>query len=526
MIYATPVYATVAALLVGQLLFPYRWRSKSQHTIIIDTWHEQQLPWHSKNENDKVADHIPPGDVRQHHQPDAARRRRRGAVRTRGSRSGSSRRAGYYPRILASAAFPIGVDPSASRIANKFGNIMAEKAGNTTSIDVEPRVENTASPQITVPPPKISQDCVPDVHAMPTCNSVHERSMDDALVDQALQSIHFGGTRNVWRVFEHLTYHPGAANAKSSSPTSQPSTYALKTLRWKRSFDEQTYRLQQKEAAALDHLTGASGVVTLHGYCATTLQSEYANRDTLAAFLKKSAGRTHRILPLQLLQIAWRLAEGVASLHAERGASRGGGGGGGGGLRIIHRDLDASNIMLTKNNTDGTWDVRLDDFNQAYILKYRDSHGEVCSYHDEFVCGDDGRRVDVRAPEECYDVDKVRPFLSEKVDVYGLGVVLYYILTHRRAYNLDEDAPGSAKDFPLWYRKRVLEGGYPQLPKSIEADQDGAIRSIVEAMKMAMMPDADSRDSAQNIADYLLGQLREYVREQKYSYSKGGKNVK
>ena len=182
--------------------------------------------------------------------------------------------------------------------------------------------------------------------------------------------------------------------------------------------------------------------------------------------------------------------------------------------------------MLTKNNTDGTWDVRLDDFNQAYIMKYRDSNGEVCSYQEAFVCGEDGRRVDVRAPEECHNnMDKNRPFLSEKVDVYGLGTVLYYILTHRRAFNLDQDAPGPAKEYPGWYRKRVTEGRYPQLPKSIEMDQDRAVRSMIEAIKMAMAPDSDARAHAQKIADYLLEQLRAYVREQKYSYAKGKKHA-
>ena len=328
--------------------------------------------------------------------------------------------------------------------------------------------------------------------------------MGDALTEQKLQSIHFGGTRNVWRVYEHFN---GATDDRSSSPSSP--SYALKTLRWKRSFDKQTYRFQEKEAVALDYLTGASGIVGIHNYCGTTLQSEYANRDTLSAFLK-----THQILTFQLLQIAWRLAQGVANMHAERRLSREEE-----GIRIIHRDLDASNIMLTKNHTDGTWDVRLDDFNQAYVMKYRNSKGQVCSYQEAFVCGDDGRRVDARAPEECHDnMDKNRPFLSEKVDVYGLGTVLYYVLTHRRAYNLDPDAPGPAKEYPHWYREKVLQGGYPQLPESIESDQDEAVRSIVEAMKMAMAPDADARDHAQKIADYLLKQLMAYVNVRDVAY--------
>ena len=484
----TAMHAIVASLLVGQLLFPYQWRGR------------ERLLRHS---DEKVAGDLP-GDI-----PVDATLNRQRAVRTRRSKRVSSRR--YYPRELSSAALVFSTSDE-SRIAKHFGTSTMEKMGtddeitrqyNDIHIETANGIDQSAAPQTSVPPPKISKDCLPDVQAQPTCNNVHESSMGDALTEQKLQSIHFGGTRNVWRVYEHD--HPnGATDGKLS--LLPPPSYALKTLRWKRSFDKQTYRFQEKEAVALDYLTGASGIVGIHNYCGTTLQSEYANRDTLSAFLKKSSGR---ILPFQLLQIAWRLAQGVANMHAERRLSRAEGEE---GIRIIHRDLDASNIMLTKNHTDGTWALRLDDFNQAYVIKYRDSKGEICSYQEAFVCGDDGRRVDVRAPEECHDnMDKNRPSLSEKVDVYGLGTVLYYVLTHRRAYNLDPDAPGPAKEYPRWYRKKVLQGGYPQLPDSVESDQDEAVRSIVEAMKMAMAPDADARDHAQKIADFLLERLMAYV---------------
>jgi uncharacterized protein (UPF0297 family) len=105
------------------------------------------------------------------------------------------------------------------------------------------------------------------------------------------------------------------------------------------------------------------------------------------------------------------------------------------------------------------------------------------------------------------------------VDVYGLGTVLYYLLTRRRAYNLDTDAPGSAKEHPDWYRDRVLQGGYPSIPSSIETDKDGAVQAIVQAMKMALTSDAGTRPDAQAVADYLLEQQRAYIREQKYAYA-------
>lgn len=481
MIYTTPIYAIVVSLLVGQLLFPWRRKRNDQK-------------WH-RTDTEKVAK-VAAGDLDPTMTLVVSRASQRSVrVRDRISR--------HYPRILVVSAVD-GVDSTSRTASRKKKNVARNNAGTNVLRYNETETSNdeqTSSPQISVPPPKISKDCVPDVHSRPTCNNVHETAMDDALIDESLKSIHFGGTRNVWRAYEYMY---SDADEKALSPS-----YALKTLRWKRSFVEQTYRLQEKEAIALDHLSSASGIVGILGFCGTTLQSEYANRDTLSAFLKKSSSRANQVLTVQLLQIAWRLAQGVANMHAERSRD--------GDLRIIHRDLDASNIMLTKNNLDGTWDVRLDDFNQAYILNSRGDDGKICTYHEQFVCGEDGRRVDVRAPEECHDSEELD--LNQSIDVYGLGTVLYYILTHRRAYNFDLGA-GNSKEHPDWYRRKVLEGGYPDLPESIETNQDGAVQSIVKGMRMAMNPDADTRVGAQEIADFLLEQLRAYVRDQKYAYSR------
>ena len=240
----------------------------------------------------------------------------------------------HYPRILISVVGEATYADSTSRTASrKEKNVARNNAGTNVLRYNETETNNddeTSSSQISVPPPKISKECVSNVHFRPTCNNVHEAAMDDALIDESLRSIHFGGTRNVWRAYESSD-----ADEKAPSPS-----YALKTLRWKRSFVEQTYRLQEKEAIALDHLSSASGIVGIHGFCGTTLQSEYANRDTLSAFLKKSSGRANQVLPVQLLQIAWRLAQGVANMHAERSGE--------GNLRIIHRDLDAIKYYADK----------------------------------------------------------------------------------------------------------------------------------------------------------------------------------
>jgi len=355
-----------------------------------------------------------------------------------------------------------------------------------------------AKAEVAVLPPKVSTGCTVKLHAQPNCNDAHETDINQSLSLESLRRIHFGGTRNVWRVIEDQSIQEIQTNFTVS--------FALKTLRLTRPFSMQTYELQRKEAVALNYLSNTPGVVGIYGYCGTTLMSEYANRDTLSAFLKKTGNRTHPIHPLHLLQISWRLAQAVANIQGKSRAHVGGAYENTKELQVIHRDLDASNVLMARNHMDGTWDVRLDDFNQAYVLKNSSEVGS-CSYQDRFICGEDGRRTDARAPEECRGDEE----LSNKVDTHGLGTVLFYLLTRRRVYNLDADAPGPANEHIIWYRERVKRGTTPQLPESVESDDDKAMQAIITAMKMCMQANPAKRPNAQKVANYLLKAFRAYI---------------
>ena len=165
MIYTTPIYAIVVSLLVGQLLFP--WRRKRNEQI-----------WHRTDNTGKVAKvHVAAGDL----DPTMTLLVSRASQRSVRVRDRISR---HYPRILVVSAVD-GVD-STSRTASRKKNVARNNAGTNVLRYNETETSNdeqTSSPQISVPPPKISKGCVPDVHSRPTCNNVHETAMDDALID-------------------------------------------------------------------------------------------------------------------------------------------------------------------------------------------------------------------------------------------------------------------------------------------------------------------------------------------------------
>lgn len=382
------------------------------------------------------------------------------------------------------------------RLNHKVGDVAPQMIREVKSFHLENFTDEKI--EIAVLPPKIAANCTVQVHAKPTCNDAHHIDLYHSLLLESLRRIHFGGTRNVWRIIEDRSVEGKKSNFTAS--------FALKTLRFIKRFSEQTYDRQQKEAVVLNYLSKTPGVVGMFGFCGTTLLSEYANRDTLSAFLKKMGSRTYPIQSIQLLQISWRLARAVANVQGRGTPNIGKRYDNSTALQVLHRDIDASNILMTRNHDNGRWDVRLDDFNHAYVLKQSSNVGP-CTFQERFVCGEDGRRTDARAPEECRGDEE----LTNKVDTHGLGTVLFYLLTHRRVYNLDTDAPGPANEHLSWYRERVKAGATPQLPRSIESDNDAAIQTIVKAMRMCMETDPAKRPSAQDVASYLLKALRAYV---------------
>jgi len=123
------------------------------------------------------------------------------------------------------------------------------------------------------------------------------------------------------------------------------------------------------------------------------LTMEYVDGEDLASVVR----RIGRLSPDKATEIARQICAGLAAAH-ERG--------------VIHRDLKPANVML-----DGTGKIRLTDFGLAGIaatIKGADVRAGTPAY---------------MAPEQLAGRE-----VTTKSDIYSLGLILYEILTGKRAF--------------------------------------------------------------------------------------------
>lgn len=355
-----------------------------------------------------------------------------------------------------------------------------------------------------VPPPIISDGCSVPIHAQPSCNNIHSIDIMHSLSNDLFRKVSKGDVRNVWSVIQTIKRRRIQVQWDLKRVP-----FVMKTLRWPRDYLKQTYVLQQKEAVALDYLSNTPGITSLYGFCGMVSLTGYANEGNLADFLKRRLKISKNVSPAEFLAIAARLAAAVASMQGREWSVMGS------GyqvrnvtLQAIHRDIGPSNVLLNQGTR--RLDVKLDDFNKAYILRRYDRKSltkRICTYDDRYVCGEDGRRPDTRSPEECQE----NRSLTHKVDTFGMGTVFFYLLTQNRVHNLNSDSPGPAGEHVEWYRERVRRGETPEIPQTIASKSNQAVMAIIEGMRMAMVPDPKKRPSALEIAEYLNKEYWKYV---------------
>jgi len=355
-----------------------------------------------------------------------------------------------------------------------------------------------------VPPPIISAGCNVPIHAQPSCNNIHSIDIMQSLSNDLFRKVSKGDVRNVWSVLQ--------TNKRRRIQVQwdlKRVPFVMKTLRWPRDYLKQTYVLQQKEAVALDYLSNTPGITSLYGFCGMVSLTGYANEGNLADFLKRRLKISKNVSPAEFLAIAARLAAAVAGMQGREWSIMGSGYQVGNvTLQAIHRDIGASNVLL--NQGPRRLDVKLDDFNKAYVLRRyerKSSTKRMCTYKERYICGEDGRRPDTRSPEECQG----NRSLTHNVDTFGLGTVFFFLLTQNRVHNLNSDSPGPAEEHVEWYRERVRRGETPEIPQTIASKSNQAVMAIIEGMRMAMVPDPKKRPSALEIAEFLDAEYWRYV---------------
>jgi serine/threonine-protein kinase len=158
------------------------------------------------------------------------------------------------------------------------------------------------------------------------------------------------------------------------------------------------------------------------------LSMEYVDGEDLASVVR----RIGRLSPDKATEIARQICAGLAAAH-ERS--------------VIHRDLKPANVML-----DGTGKIRIMDFGLAGIaanIKGADVRAGTPAY---------------MAPEQLASRE-----VSTKSDLYSLGLILYEILTGKRAFE--------ASTLPELMKQR--ESGTITSPSTLVRDLDPLIERVI-----------------------------------------------
>jgi serine/threonine-protein kinase len=183
------------------------------------------------------------------------------------------------------------------------------------------------------------------------------------------------------------------------------------------------------------------------------LSMEYVRGEELSSLLK----RIGRLPEDKAVDIARQLCAGLAAIH-ENG--------------VLHRDLKPANVMLDERG-----DIRIADFGIAALgesLRGRDALGGTPAY---------------MAPEQLDGRE-----VTQRSDLYALGLVLYEVFTGRRAFEADT--------LPDLLRLRRSDAA-PTSPSSLVRNLDPAVERIIER---CLQPEPRKRPaSALEVAAALPG---------------------
>ena len=141
---------------------------------------------------------------------------------------------------------------------------------------------------------------------------------------------------------------------------------------------------------------------------------------------------------------------------------------------FIHRDLKPSNFLLDRPHTDRRFRVKIADYGLA--KSYENAGHSMFDYTREGIAA--GSYIFI-PPEQITNYKYVKP----PVDIYAVGVSLYYMLTGKFSVNFDKDESGKGRHpleviledqpVPILNRK-------PGLPKFLAAVVDKAVVKEVD----------------------------------------------
>lgn len=232
-----------------------------------------------------------------------------------------------------------------------------------------------------------------------------------------------------------------------------------------------------KDANAMDAVSFSNNIVHPYGYCASAVVNElgYMGADQ---YLK---GR--RISVKRKLQYSTESASAVADIHSIHAQNH---------TALVHADLRPWNFLMVDEGRH----IKIHDFNEAKFMKWNDQTEKPCGF-TQYWCNRN------RSPEEC-TMDKV---LNEKIDIYGLGNFLFFILTNQSPHK------GFKKEIS---HQMVADGIAPAFPRKIMKSRDPAIALLRRVISKCHIADPNKRPTAREVANELINGYKMLTSGKKY----------
>jgi len=364
------------------------------------------------------------------------------------------------------------------------------------------------------------EGCVPvstwHLYVPTTCNFVHEVDMGRGVVARSfadddgdggvgdvprLKYMFSGAARQAWLLDGTNATATNNGTSTSATTTTMTTTSSppvvLKTLRWTRNIVPAQANRQRRDAVATERLTSSPHVVDIYGYCSTSAINEYADGGDFYHANADGDDNDGNVVatPAEKLLFARDAALGLAAIHGVDGPDH--------VTTMVHHDIRRHNFLLVGGK------LKYHDFNQARFLRWNPKTEKRCGFAWEEKC--EGNDVDVypRSPEECRNATTPDRNLSERVEIYRLGVFFFQLLTNEYPYKFEPyntTSPSPSKRRPSYARvlSWILDPTKePTIPREYEDSDDPAVKVLILAIRKAMEWDETKRLGARSLAESL-----------------------
>ncbi|KAL9182427.1 hypothetical protein ACHAXT_013079 [Thalassiosira profunda] len=357
----------------------------------------------------------------------------------------------------------------------------------------------------------------------PNCNEIHETDMRRVVHHGRRRKANDNATSTPWGYVGNGLWRdvfacdPHGEVARDDNATSHPLPPAvLKIMKSEHPYDVRNFQRHRRDALVMERLSSSHHLVPIYGYCANTVLTQaishtlddviyarenervkkwsphggYKTKPPLESWMGRGEDgelMATRETEIGRIRLALGVFRGLMDLHEGDGTS-------GEWLPIVHADLQSRQYLVDAE----TGQVYLNDFNRCRFLAKKDrptnstgnggkasgnSGLESCPIRIPTAPGGS------RSPEE-YDLLP----LTEKLDVYSAGNILYGIITGNRPWNGERGKHIKAS---------IQKGERPEVDEDIRKAEGTVDAELTRLLDRAYEGDPEKRASAKELVREL-----------------------